>query len=450
MIPVQIFPGGCGLSGSGRAMLIALALSLAVSPGAPQTAAQAACAASPPGNTESPLAVCAGADASADAAIWAALEGLSAHGLDPAAYRTEGATTRSAWILAATHLRQGVLEPDTLAPRIAAGEALTASFSAVPPGAGAAAYRAALDALAPPSHLYAALQTELARQQYALATSSDPKTLAAAQARHEKLLVSLEHLRWLPHETTARQIYANIPTFEVVAFSSETEVSRHVAIYGELNRQTPEFSDSIEYLDFSPWWNVPASIARKDKLPQFRADPGAIERLDYRILDRSGKAVGAEGIDWDSVSADAFPYRIRQAPGPANALGQVKFIFPNAQSIYVHDTPDQDLFARTQRAISAGCIRVQDAVALSEWVLEDTPGWDRPRIESVIGSRTATRARLAAPMAIHIIYLTAFPAADGSMAYAPDVYGRDGAVRQALNAYALQIAPREQLAETEG
>jgi murein L,D-transpeptidase YcbB/YkuD len=370
------------------------------------------------------------------------LDTLSAHGLDPAVYTAGGDSARDAWLLAATHLRRGVLDPETLIPRMTADLALAASLDAVPAESNAAAYSGALEALAPSSALYSALQTELQRQQYGQSTSKDPQVAAAAGTRIAKLLVSLEHLRWLPHETTPRRIYANIPTFEVIAVSGEKEVSRHVAIFGELDRQTPEFSESIDYLEFSPWWYVPASIARNEKLAQFQRDPGEIERLGYRILDSAGKRVNAAKIDWDTVSASDFPYRIRQAPGPSNALGQVKFMFPNSQSIYLHDTPDGGLFAQIQRAVSAGCIRVQDAVELSEWVLEETPGWDRKRIDAAINSRTATRAALSSPMSIHIVYLTAFPAADGTMAYAADIYGKDAEVLPALTGYTLSAKTR--------
>ncbi|MFN7163405.1 MAG: L,D-transpeptidase family protein, partial [Hyphomonas sp.] len=326
------------------AVLFALALPVLASEAKAQAAASAR-------DSECPAEVSASTDAitagcAQDAAMLQSLDALSAHGLDPAAYTVGGASARDAWLLAATHLRRGVLDPETLTPRMTADLALAASLDAVPAESNAAAYSTALEALSPTSSLYAALQTELQRQQYGQSTSKDPLVTAAAGTRIAKLLVSLEHLRWLPHETTPRRIYANIPTFEVVAVSGEKEVSRHVAIFGELDRQTPEFSESIEYLEFSPWWYVPASIARDEKLAQFQRDPGEVERLGYRIFNSSGKRVNAAKIDWDAVSASDFPYRIRQAPGPANALGQVKFMFPNSQSIYLHDTPDGGLFAQ--------------------------------------------------------------------------------------------------------
>ncbi len=443
MIPTQMCTGWLGPPGRVRAVLFAVALPVSMAVCANQTAMalpEASCPDRSAANTDATPVDCAEVATIANAAMLQALDELSAHGLDPASYTTDGAGAREAWLLAATHLRRGVLDPKTLAPRQEADMALAATLEALPPEPGAAAYRAALEALAPASPLYSALKAELERQKGALAGARDPASLADAHARIASLQASLERLRWLPRETTLRQIYANIPTFEVIAYSGETEVSRHAAIFGEMKRQTPEFSDSIEYLEFSPWWNVPASMARNDKLPQFQSDPGAIARLGYRILDSAGKAVDAANIDWAAVSASAFPYRIRQAPGPANALGRVKFMFPNRYSVYLHDTPDAGLFSHAQRTFSAGCIRVQDALELAEWVLEDTPDWDRTQIDSAAASRTEIRATLAAPMSIHIVYLTAFPAANGSISYAQDVYGRDADIFPALASYTQDFA----------
>ena len=185
-------------------------------------------------------------------------------------------------------------------------------------------------------------------------------------------------------------------------------------------------------------------------MTQFQRDPSEIERLGYQVLDSAGKRVDAAGIEWDTLSPATFPYRIRQSPGPANALGRVKFMFPNSRSIYLHDTPESDLFSQKQRALSAGCIRVQGAVELSEWVLEDTPSWGRARIDQSIASSTATRATLAAPISIHIVYLTAFPAADGSVVYAPDVYGLDAEMLPGLASYTQKAEARAESSESAG
>lgn len=384
-------------------------------------------------------AVCpdAASPACAEAAMRASLEVLSAHGLEPSAYLAMG-DARAAWLLAATHLSRGAADLPARRPRQQADPALSVILDRLAPEAGPADYRAALEQLAPAAPAYKVLSAELAGLNAALAETGDTTAPADTGARILSLTASLERLRHLPREAAPRQIYANIPGFEVIAYAGTGEASRRRAIFGQASRQTPEFSDRIEFLVLNPWWEVPASIARADKLPQFRRDPGAVTRLGYQILDRAGQRVDPAAIDWASVPASAFPYRIRQAPGPANALGQVKFMFPNPYHVYLHDTPDRALFARSQRAFSSGCVRVEDPVALAEWVLEETPGWDRARIDAALASGREERVNLAAALPIHIVYLTAFPATDGRIAYAPDIYGRNAPLLAALGAYMPQ------------
>ena len=364
------------------------------------------------------------------AAMRQSLDILSAHGLDPENYAQ--VDPAAAWRLAATHLKLGAADAETMAPRLQADPALAALPARLPAESSAADYRAALEAFAPASPIYTALKAELSRQQAALPGITEADAKAGAEAHIASLRAGLERLRWLPHETAGRMVLANIPTFEVLAMSDGAEISRRAAIFGQLNHQTPEFSNAIQYVVFNPWWDVPDSIARRDKLAQFRRDPGSISRLGYRIFDRAGNRVDASAIDWSAVSASNFPYRIRQAPGPANALGLMKFIFPNPLSIYMHDTPERALFAKPNRTFSSGCIRIETPASLAAWVLEETPGWSLPEIDAALASGAETRADLQAPLPIHIIYLTAFPAADGSMTFAPDVYGRDAPVLAAL------------------
>lgn len=386
----------------------------------------------------------------AEAAMRASLEILPAHGLDPATYLAAG-DARAAWLLAATHLSRGAVDPATRSLRRSIDPALAVHLDALAPEDGPAAYRSALARLAPETPVYAALSAELVRLESAPGSEEEAE---AAAAQIDSLKASLERLRRLPRDTLPRQIYANIPAFEVIAYAGTEEVSRRRAIFGQTGRQTPEFSDAIRFLVLNPWWEVPASIARRDKLPQFRRDPGAVARLGYQILDRTGQRVDPSAIDWSAVTASPFPYRIRQAPGPANALGQVKFMFPNLRDVYLHDTPDRALFERTQRTFSSGCIRVENPIDLAEWTLEETPGWDRTRIDTALATGRETRADLTKPVPIHIVYLTAFPAADGSIAYMPDVYGRNAALLAALDAYAVADAsstdPLLRLATSDG
>ena len=367
---------------------------------------------------------------------------VSEHGLNPEVYgvsdigsldndpEAQLAAAEQAWVLAATHLAHGYLDPETLLPR-PAGPQEQVMLAQLESG-GPQALADALSRMAPQHPAYLFLRKELERQRTALEQEADPEKQAAGQTKIDKLRVNLERWRWLPHDLGARSVMANIAGFDVTTFEHDTPTSRHTAIFGKTQRQTPNFSDEIEYIIFNPWWEVPESIARQDKLPQFRRDPGVIQRLGYQILDRQGNVVDPSTIDWNSAKAASFPYRIRQAPGPQNALGQVKIMFPNPHNVYLHDTPEKDLFESDQRTFSSGCIRVHDPLDLAAWVLRDTAGWDRAKIEVTVASGTETRVDLSEPVPVYVVYLTATSDACGDVTYLDDVYDRDGSILAAL------------------
>ncbi|MEX2454153.1 MAG: L,D-transpeptidase family protein, partial [Rhodospirillaceae bacterium] len=193
------------------------------------------------------------------------------------------------------------------------------------------------------------------------------------------------------------------------------------------------FSGEMSYIVFNPWWETPTSIARLDKLPVFRTDPGAIERLGFEILDRAGRRIDPATVDWRNIEAKDFPFRLRQRPGPQNALGQAKLMFPNVHNVYLHDTPSRDLFSRQRRDFSSGCIRVRNAIDLAAWVLEATPGWDRPRIDRALETGAETTATLARKLQVHIMYMTAVRAEDGTVRFLEDIYDRDSRLIKALD-----------------
>lgn len=373
-----------------------------------------------------------------------AIARLSEHGLDPEAYglsqildlsddpNAQAKASRDAWRLAATHLAYGVLDPKTLHRRRVAEIADNAMLMQIDAQGGPGALASALDRLAPQHPEYLALKAELARQQAAMAQEADPTARASHAALIDQLRVNLERWRWLPQTLGPRYVIANIPGFDVTAMALDAVQARHAAIFGAMNRETPTFSDSIEYIIFNPWWDVPDSIARADKLPQFRRDPGIIGRLGYKIFDRQGQVIDPSGINWADVKASSFPYRIRQAPGPANALGQVKIMFPNPYNVYLHDTSDRGLFDADQRTFSSGCVRVKEPLDLAAWLLEDTPGWDRAHIDAAVAARKETRANMLAPVPIYIVYFTAVDDSCGGVRYLTDIYGRDVTILAAL------------------
>jgi murein L,D-transpeptidase YcbB/YkuD len=202
-------------------------------------------------------------------------------------------------------------------------------------------------------------------------------------------------------------------------------------VVGRPYRQTPVFSDRIRYLEFNPYWTVPFKLAVEDELPKIKKDPGFIADHGFEVF-LQDKLMDPATIDWSRYTKRTFPYTLRQKPGPDNALGRVKFMFPNEFDVYLHDTPARDLFDHAARAFSSGCIRVEHALDLAVRLLSGNPGWDRPRIEALIASERNTRVDLAEPVPIHVTYSTAWSGEDGIINFRPDIYERDKRLHQAL------------------
>jgi murein L,D-transpeptidase YcbB/YkuD len=265
-----------------------------------------------------------------------------------------------------------------------------------------------------------------------------PATLSALnrgpQAKIDQVRVNLERWRWLPDDLGRRHLRANIAGFDVVAYNNGVAERTHLTIVGRSFRKTPVFSDAVSYIVFNPWWETPASLARNDKLPLFKRDPAAVQRLGFQVLDRDGRVVNSSTVDWNGIPSGTMPYRIRQAPGPLNALGDVKIMFPNKHNVYLHDTPSRGLFAQRQRAFSSGCLRTQDPIELSAWLLEETPEWTRERIDQTLLAKIETRANLAGKVPVHILYLTTVREEGDHVRYLDDIYGRDAAVLTGLRA----------------
>jgi murein L,D-transpeptidase YcbB/YkuD len=191
----------------------------------------------------------------------------------------------------------------------------------------------------------------------------------------------------------------------------------------------------MTYVEINPYWNVPPSIARDELLPKIKQDVSYLVRNNYVLFsDWSSGAtvVDPQSIDWSRVSKSSFPYKIRQDSGDFNALGRVKFMFPNRFNIYLHDTPAKSLFSRPERTFSHGCIRVQDPVLLAEYVLALNEGWPRERIDAAVASGERTVVALGKPLPVHITYLTSWVNKDGSVHFRNDVYARDATLAKAL------------------
>lgn len=256
----------------------------------------------------------------------------------------------------------------------------------------------------------------------------------SAEDRIDQLRVNLERWRWLPEDLGERHIRVNIADFRLQARAHGRIEREHNVIVGRQYRQTPSFSARMSYVVLNPWWEVPPRIAIHDKLPLFKRDPGEVDRLGFELVDRAGQNVETTGLDWSQFNRTHFPFRLRQRPGPQNALGGVKLMFPNAHQVYLHDTPTRGLFARVRRDFSSGCIRVEGVMDLTEWVLEETTGWPRSRIDTVLASGEETTILLGMPIPVHLHYLTAVATPEGTVRFIDDVYDRDPAVLAALDA----------------
>lgn len=263
-----------------------------------------------------------------------------------------------------------------------------------------------------------------------------PNTLAAlnvpVEQRVAQIMLNLERRRWIPDDLGAKYIFVNLADFALKLVEEPKTVLDMRVVVGKPYHATPVFSEKMTYVVFNPYWNVPTSIARNELLPKIRKDPGYAVRNNYTLL--SGWHSGAATIDPYAVdwSRDGGNYRIRQEPGDGNALGRVKFMFPNPFSIYLHDTPAKSLFQKAERDFSHGCIRVEQPTSLAAAVLAGTPGWSAERIAATIASGRRTVVTLANPIPVHISYLTAWVNKDGTVHFRKDIYGRDAELAGAL------------------
>lgn len=266
-----------------------------------------------------------------------------------------------------------------------------------------------------------------------------PQTLAQINVspaeRARQIELTLERLRWTPLLHARRMIVVNLPEFVLRAYEVE---GNHIDIRQEmrvivgraLDTRTPVFQEDMRFIEFSPYWNVPISIARGELLPRLQRDPDYLHRQGFEFVTSSGSVVttvSQEAID----AVRRGEWRLRQRPGPLNALGDIKFIFPNDMNIYLHHTPSTGLFERARRDFSHGCIRVQDPVSLAQFVLEDSPGWSRERIEAAMTSGISRTIRLDAPLPVLIAYSTVVHK-DGKVFFFPDIYQQDKRLADAL------------------
>jgi L,D-transpeptidase YcbB len=254
----------------------------------------------------------------------------------------------------------------------------------------------------------------------------------SADARVGQLRVNLERARWVVGGLLDTFVLVNLPAFKVYVIRERKNVWETRAQIGRAARQTPTFRADMRYLVLNPDWTVPPTILAQDVLAGMRKGQNTIAKKNLTIFDDRGKPVDPATIDWENATPRTFRYTLRQPPGPDNALGRVKFIFPNPHSIFLHDTPSRELFAADQRTFSSGCIRIENPLDLARLLLEGNATWTPTKMQDVLDSKQQQTINLATPLQVLIVYWTASVGATGEVRFAKDVYNLDGAVLRAL------------------
>jgi len=259
-----------------------------------------------------------------------------------------------------------------------------------------------LASFAPQNPDYSALRAALAG-----ADGSDPIKRRALQA-------SLERWRWFPHNPGSTYLIVNIPEYRLRLIENGKEIDNHKVIVGQVGKQTPQFQTRVTGVILNPSWHVPQSIVAESVGRLVRSNPASAR---------------SHGYSWASVAGHL---EVTQGPGPGNSLGQMKLDMPNPLTVFIHDTPSKTLFDKEDRTLSHGCIRTQNPFDLAEKLLANV-GWDRSRIDATIASRSTTRVKLAAPLPVYVVYLTAVPSPDGTVSYLKDPYTLDATLAAQLH-----------------
>lgn len=294
-------------------------------------------------------------------------------------------------------------------------------------------------------------------------SSAGPATLAAlnvpVESRIRQIELNLERYRWLPSDFGERYILVNIPDYRLYAYDGGKEaLTMRVIVGDEYGNATPVFADSMTYLVFRPLWDMPRRILVDEVIPKVRDDIYYLAKHGYEVVDTARNEVITDpsAIDWSDLDTNEIHFRVRQKAGIGNALGNVKFMFPNQFSIYLHDTPADHLFDRSKRTLSHGCVRVEDPVKLAGYVLAHQGDWSEQKIQEAIAppkageTVTPTTVDLKQPVPVYLVYLTAF-VRDGVLHFRDDPYGKDSrVVRPMGNPAPLDRSECEQLEELAG
>jgi murein L,D-transpeptidase YcbB/YkuD len=257
----------------------------------------------------------------------------------------------------------------------------------------------------------------------------------SVDTRIEQVILNMERMRWLPLENGKTKISVNIPDYKLIVSEKDQQILEARVVVGKLGNTTPVFEDSLESIVFSPEWNVPFQIATKEILPILQRNPGYLQKNNYEVYDSwnaNAKPVNPYAVNWQAVNVTNFKYRIVQKANKKNALGAVKFLFPNALNIYIHDTPAKQLFKENKRAYSHGCIRLENPGKLATCLLKNDTTWTQVKVQEHMNQPESFKVTLSEPVKVEIMYLTAF-VQDGVLQFRDDVYGYDEPQLRTLN-----------------
>ena len=260
------------------------------------------------------------------------------------------------------------------------------------------------------------------------------------EERLKSVIVALERERWMDYDRSARQVWVNLPDFRAKIIDHGRTVFETRVVIGKdvPDQRSPEFSDLMEHMVINPSWGVPRSIIVKEYLPLLQQNPNAVGHL--QVIDGRGRVVPRGSVNFAAYNARTFPFALRQPPSDGNALGLVKFMFPNPYNIYLHDTPSKSLFDKEVRAYSHGCIRVADPFDLAHALLSVQSQAAEAEFDAVLKTGNETTVKLVTPVPVHLVYFTAYPEASGRIGYRRDIYGRDAALFDALSAAGVELA----------
>jgi murein L,D-transpeptidase YcbB/YkuD len=243
------------------------------------------------------------------------------------------------------------------------------------------------------------------------------------------IIANMERWRWMPRDLGAFHVLVNIPEYRLAISNNGVEQFTTRVVVGTVKNQTPVFSDNIRHLVVNPYWNVPNSIVKGEIGPKTRANPGYVDAQNMDLL-YNGEVVSPWQVNWQAVG-DGFPFRVRQRPGPGNALGQIKFLFPNKHDVYLHDTPSKGLFGRSARALSHGCVRVEDPMAFADALMANEPNISRSSLEAMYGP-SERWVNPTKQIPVHLAYFTLRVGADGTLQSYGDIYGHNANLIAAL------------------